>query len=880
MLTLRKTGLDILGDVHWGTHFCQFYKTKKDLVDILIPYFKAGLENNEFCMWVTSAPLNEKEAEYALRDTVPDFDRYLDNGQIEIIPYVDWYLKEGVFDSKRVLNGWVDKLNQALAKGYDGLRLAGNTFWLEETDWRDFVNYEAEVDSVIGSHRMIAICTYSLERCAASEVIDVIRNHEFAIIKYEGKWEVVESVELKQVREALKQSEEALRASEQKYRALFNGMDDGVALYKIVYDSNRRPVDFIITDVNPQYEIMLGIGREKTLGQRATLLYGTELKSYLNAFLQAAETGKTVSFETYFSPTDKYFNVAVFALHNGELAVIFSDITEQKQSEREKEHLLNRLSVERNRLQTIMESTNAHIAYLDHEFNFVLVNSTYVRASGHTEEELIGRNHFDLFPNEENEEIFKKVRDTGVPVEYKAKPFEYVDQPWRGVTYWDWTLTPVKDRTGKVAGLVLSLVDVTEITRAKKLSDSLNDINAAISSTFNMDEILRIVAAESTIAIGCEGSIIGLCEDGAWAVRCTYGLAEEPANKSFLGKEACAIMLTKKTKEPVVISDTSSGKWANFRFTGLSSVRSALLVPLVVKDEPIGIISFVYTSAPVAFTDDKIDFARKLAASVSFALDSAKLYAAERSIADTLQEAILTLPRSIEGIDFGSLYRSATEVAKVGGDFYDLFEIKPGKIGIIVGDVSGKGLEASAMTSFIKNTIKAYAHDEDSPALAVAKTNDLAAKSSPPSNFITLLFGILEVGTGRFVYCSAGHPPAILSKKTDGTILLTSRSPLVGVFAGLNYDNREVMIEKGDVLVLYTDGAIEARSADGGLFGEDRLAKLVEGLKNEKICDMPQLIFENIVDYAGGKLQDDVAILAVGLTESGDALDPTSRGGK
>ena len=100
---LRNSGIDIIGDVPWGTHFCQFYQTKEDLMDIIVPYFKAGLENNEFCLWVTSQPLEVEEAKEALRRAVPDLDVYLEKGQIEIISYTDWYVTEGVFDSERVL---------------------------------------------------------------------------------------------------------------------------------------------------------------------------------------------------------------------------------------------------------------------------------------------------------------------------------------------------------------------------------------------------------------------------------------------------------------------------------------------------------------------------------------------------------------------------------------------------------------------------------------------------------------------------------------------------------------------------------------------------------------------------------------------------------
>jgi hypothetical protein len=153
----RKTGIEIIGDIPWSTHLCQFYETPKDLTDILVPYFKAGLENNEFCMWVTSPPLIEEVAREAMRTAMPDFDRYLEKGQIEIIPYDQWYLKDGIFDLQKALDSWIEKLDQALKQGYEGLRVTGNTAWLEKKDWESFAEYEAELNKVIGKYRMVAI---------------------------------------------------------------------------------------------------------------------------------------------------------------------------------------------------------------------------------------------------------------------------------------------------------------------------------------------------------------------------------------------------------------------------------------------------------------------------------------------------------------------------------------------------------------------------------------------------------------------------------------------------------------------------------------------------------------------------------------------------
>mgnify|MGYP000860137653 FL=1 len=190
---LRKSGIDIIGDLPWGAHFCQFYRTKEDLTEILVPYFKAGLENNEFCLWITAYPLDAEEAKEALRKAIPDFDIYLKNGQIKIIPYTDWYVKEGIFVSGRVLNGWVEELNQAQESSYKGMRFSWNTSWLKEEEWSNFVNFEKKADSVISNYHMITLCTYSLDAHDLTETIDIVANHQFTLVKKEGKWERIEN---------------------------------------------------------------------------------------------------------------------------------------------------------------------------------------------------------------------------------------------------------------------------------------------------------------------------------------------------------------------------------------------------------------------------------------------------------------------------------------------------------------------------------------------------------------------------------------------------------------------------------------------------------------------------------------------------------------
>ena len=161
---VRRTGIGVVGDIPWGSHFFLFYETKEDLLDTLVPYFKAGLESGEFCVWAPYKPLTAAEAKRAIRRSVADIDRYLNNHSIEFIPGREFYLSGHELDLKRVIRRWNEKLDHALANGYAGLRLSANTAWLEKKQWRAFTKYEEEVNAFIARRRIVALCTYPLAR--------------------------------------------------------------------------------------------------------------------------------------------------------------------------------------------------------------------------------------------------------------------------------------------------------------------------------------------------------------------------------------------------------------------------------------------------------------------------------------------------------------------------------------------------------------------------------------------------------------------------------------------------------------------------------------------------------------------------------------------
>ena len=206
----RKTGIDVVGDIPWGTHFCLFYETKEDLLDTVVPYCKTGLESVEFCLWVVADPLTIEEATYALKDAVPNLDRYLMDSSIEIVSARDWYLQGGTFDLQRVTGRWLEKLAHASARGYAGVRVTGDTAWLEKKDWNDFCEYEEGLNEACANQRLSVLCTYPLAACGAAEILDVVRTHQFALARRNADWEVIETAGVKLAKAEIKRLNEEL----------------------------------------------------------------------------------------------------------------------------------------------------------------------------------------------------------------------------------------------------------------------------------------------------------------------------------------------------------------------------------------------------------------------------------------------------------------------------------------------------------------------------------------------------------------------------------------------------------------------------------------------------------------------------------------------
>jgi hypothetical protein len=221
-----KTLVHGLADVRPGTHLCQFYQTKRELVDVLVPFFKTGLDHNEFCLWITSDPLSKVEARQALGEVLPNCDDLLARGQIKVLDHSDWYMRNGVFDIQKSSEAFIDEIKRAMSVGFRGVRVATNLSWLDKKDWHGFTEYEDRADKFVSARPMRVICSYPLERCGAMEVIDIVRNHHSVIVRQSGKWQLVKSSGHRMIGKLLKETE-------RKYEHLFANTMDGILVFDV-----------------------------------------------------------------------------------------------------------------------------------------------------------------------------------------------------------------------------------------------------------------------------------------------------------------------------------------------------------------------------------------------------------------------------------------------------------------------------------------------------------------------------------------------------------------------------------------------------------------------------------------------------------------------
>jgi hypothetical protein len=191
MAHITDCGLPGVKEIPYGVHMCSFYRTREELAAALVPFFSAGLRANERCIWITAEPLRADDAKAELARAGLDVDELIGRGALVVRDYGDWYAEAGRLKGNEVVDLWFREEERALEEGYAGLRITGNVTFLRPQDWALFMEYESLIQQAFMGRRIVTLCTYSLEQCGASEVLDVMRRHSGTLDRPDHGWQIL-----------------------------------------------------------------------------------------------------------------------------------------------------------------------------------------------------------------------------------------------------------------------------------------------------------------------------------------------------------------------------------------------------------------------------------------------------------------------------------------------------------------------------------------------------------------------------------------------------------------------------------------------------------------------------------------------------------------
>ncbi|TDQ48220.1 SpoIIE family protein phosphatase [Actinorugispora endophytica] len=290
--------------------------------------------------------------------------------------------------------------------------------------------------------------------------------------------------------------------------------------------------------------------------------------------------------------------------------------------------------------------------------------------------------------------------------------------------------------------------------------------------------------------------------------------------------------------------------------------RAWVALPLMSAGRPIGALRFSFQE-PREVSEDEKTFLEALAGQCALALERALLYEREHSTAEALQKSLLPedLPE-VQGIRLAKLYNPGTKYVQVGGDWYDAFRLPDGRISGVLGDVMGKGIKAATGMSRVRNALRALAFSMPEPADVLTGLDNMFGATESDDQITTLIYFVLEPGSGHGYLANAGHlPPLLIAPDGEPSLLETDPSTPLGM--PLPREHHKFFVPPGNTLVLYSDGLVENRRRSAGA-GLEELVTVASQAPAEVVGD-PQKILKYLVErmLAGYEQDDDVTLLAV-----------------
>ena len=419
-----------------------------------------------------------------------------------------------------------------------------------------------------------------------------------------------------------------------------------------------------------------------------------------------------------------------------------------------------------------------------------------------------------------------------------------------------------------------------ELTKEQKeRADQIYDITTTVAGKFSLQEVLDHLAEAAVKVTNTTACSIRLLDEeaGDLKMRSTYGLSEEYRNKGPVTKDDTVIKAAFEG-QAVVLDDMRDDSRVKYREAILKEgLISQLTVAMTFRDKPIGVLR-LYSPEPNRFDEIAIRIARLVASQCAVAITNARLYSQaiegarmteQMRLAAVIQRRMIPKKApSVKGMDIAAAYEPAFEI---GGDFYDFAQIDGHTVAVGIGDVIGKGIPAAIMMSMFRGTMRAYADggfERHSMDEIVTKLNTSACRECRNGEFITLFIAKIDIEEMTITYCSCGHEPPMLIRGKE-IIELDKGGLVLGIKEDAQYETETLRFQNGDILLMYTDGLIDAMNYQGQTWGKERMIRAFD----ECLCGSANCIVRNILRYRSrfvglARQIDDTSVLAVRLDKN------------
>ena len=328
---------------------------------------------------------------------------------------------------------------------------------------------------------------------------------------------------------------------------------------------------------------------------------------------------------------------------------------------------------------------------------------------------------------------------------------------------------------------------------------------------------------------------------------------------------ALAIQRLFRTRQPLLLDPTLAhelGGAHELLAPFLEKGSTAAILPIATPAEVVAALTIVSFDPGRPIDADTLETALSIGAQAALAIDNGRLYQQQKEFADTMQRSLL--PRShpaLEGLEIGEVYESSARV-DVGGDVYDFMELPDGRLAVVLGDVTGHGIDATADMAMAKFVFRSLAREHPDPGDFLAAANDVVVGEIAAGKFITMAYFTIDPRSGDVIAASAGHPAPLLVSTGGKVTPLAVGGLALGVDTGQEYREDRARLEPGDLVVIFTDGVIEARR-DGELYGEARLEDVLTSARALPPAEIARAAVDACRAFAGGELADDCAVVVI-----------------